>query len=174
MVRNHGNRRTYSSTGTGGIGLAERSMVSRMGATQVDSQILLDQDPDGVVFAGRDGVIRYWNAAAERIFGFAADDAIGQDLNIIIPEVYQHRHWTAYDKALEAGDTKYRGQSLATKAKRADGSELYVELSFAIAKDASGAVIGAIASARDINERFERDRDMRRELRELKEKARES
>ncbi len=139
-----------------------------MDATQIDPQLLLDQNPDAVVFAGNDGVIQYWNAAAERVFGFAPADALGKDLNIIIPEVYQDRHWTAYDKALEAGDTKYRGQSLATKAKKADGTEFYTELSFAIVHGADGAVIGALATARDISERFERDREMRRELRELK------
>ena len=142
-----------------------------MEAKHVDPQILLDQNPDAVVFAGTDGVIQYWNAAAERVFGFAFADALGKDLNIIIPEIYQDRHWTAYDKALEAGDTKYRGQSLATKAKKADGTEFYAELSFAIVHDLDGVVIGAIATARDINERFERDRDMRRELRDLKQRA---
>jgi PAS domain S-box-containing protein len=140
-------------------------------ATSVDAQLILDQDPDAVIFAGTDGVIQYWNAAAERIFGFATADAVGQDLNIIIPESFQERHWTGYDRALAAGETKYRGQSLPTKARKADGTEFYVELSFEIVKDASGTVIGAMATARDITERFERDRQMRRELRELKEKS---
>ena len=64
-------------------------------------------------------------------------DAVGQDLNIIIPESFQERHWTGYDRALAAGETKYRGQSLPTKARKADGTEFYVELSFEIVKDAS-------------------------------------
>jgi PAS domain S-box-containing protein len=147
-------------------------MVRGMDATtQVSPQILLDQNPDAVIFAGTDGVIQYWNDAATRIFGFAAADAIGTDLNIIIPEAFQERHWTGYDRALAAGETKYRGQSLPTKARKADETEFYVELSFEIVKDASGAVIGAMATARDITERFQRDRDLRREMRELKEKA---
>ena len=139
----------------------------------MDGNALIEQAPDGVIFAGNDGVIQTWNAAAERIFGFAPGDAIGKDLNIIIPESLQDSHWTGYDRALAAGDTKYRGQALPTKALRADGSTIYVELSFAIVKEA-GVVVGAMAVARDISERFERDRTMRRRLRELEAAATEA
>jgi PAS domain S-box-containing protein len=132
-----------------------------------DSSFLVDQAPDAVIFADRNGVIRVWNAAAERIFGFPAEAALGQDLNIIIPESLRDAHWQGYDRALGAGDTKYRGQSLPTKALKADGSQFYVELSFAIVHGAGGEVIGAMAQARDITERFERDRAMRRRLREM-------
>ena len=141
-----------------------------MGAA-IDKAALVDQAPDAMIFAGRDGVIQVWNAAAERIFGFAAADAIGKDLNIIIPESLQDAHWKGYDRALAAGDTKYRGQALPTKARKADGSEFYVELSFAIVRDAGGNVAGAMAHARDITERWERDRTMRRRLRELEGQA---
>jgi hypothetical protein len=50
---------------------------------------------------------------------------------------------------------------------RADDTPMYVDLSFAIIHDSAGTVIGALAHARDITERFERDRAMRRQLREL-------
>ena len=133
----------------------------------VDAAMLVDQAPDGMIFADRDGVIRVWNPAAERIFGFTAAAAIGQGLNIIIPEGLRDAHWQGYDRALAAGDTKYRGQSLPTKALKVDGSQIYVELSFAIVHGRDGEVVGAMAQARDITERFERDRAMRRRLREL-------
>jgi PAS domain S-box-containing protein len=134
----------------------------------VSPQTLLDQNPDAVILAGTDGVIQYWNEAAERVFGFSPAEALGKELNIIIPEQFRERHWAAYNRALAAGETKYRGQSLPTKARKADGSELYVELGFEIVKDGAGSVIGAMATARDITERFQRERDLRRELRELK------
>ena len=140
----------------------------------MDTQLqtdLLDQGPDAVIFAGTDGLIAYWNAAAERIFGHTSAAAMGQSLDIIIPEQYREAHWTAYDRALADGDTKYRGQSLATRSVRADGEKIYVELSFGIIKDAAGASIGAIATARDITERFTADREMRRKLRELEKAA---
>ncbi|MEP6872021.1 MAG: PAS domain S-box protein [Anaerolineaceae bacterium] len=132
---------------------------------------LLDQGPDAVIFAGTDGVITYWNEAATRIFGHSAAVAMGQNLDIIIPEQYRAAHWTGFDRALAAGDTKYRGQSLATRSARADGTQIYVELSFGIIKDEAGATIGAMATARDITERFTADREMRRKLRELEKAA---
>jgi len=132
---------------------------------------LLDQAPDAAIFAGTDGMITYWNAAAERIFGHTPEAALGQSLDLIIPEQYRDAHWTGFDRALSEGDTKYRGQALATKSARADGETIYVELSFAIIKGADGAVSGAMAMARDITERFTADRDMRRRLRELEKAA---
>ena len=128
---------------------------------------LLDQAPDAVIFAGADGLISYWNEAAERVFGFSAGKAVGQSLDLIIPEQFREAHWKGFDHALEQGDTKYRGEALATRAVRADGETIYVELSFAIVKDGNRKVIGALAMARDITVRFNRDRDMRRKLREL-------
>ena len=135
--------------------------------TPTDVSFLVDHAPDALIFADRDGVIRVWNAAAERIFGFTAADAVGRALDIIIPEGLREAHWQGYHRALAAGDTKYRGQSLPTKALKADGSQVYVELSFAIVRGPDAEVIGAMAQARDITERFQRDRDMRRRLREL-------
>jgi PAS domain S-box-containing protein len=137
----------------------------------VDVSLLVEQSPDAMIFADREGKVRAWNAAAERIFGFASADAIGERLDIIIPESLREAHWQGYERALAAGDTKYRGQSLPTKAVRNDGSTIYVELSFAIVHGRDGTVIGALANARDITERFERDRAMRRRLRELEAEA---
>ena len=133
----------------------------------IDVALLVEQAPDAVIFADRGGVVRVWNEAAERIFGFPAPDAVGRDLNIIIPDGLRDAHWQGYERALKAGDTKYRGQSLPTKALKADGSQIYVELSFAIVHGHNGDVVGAMAHARDITERFQRDRDLRRRLREL-------
>jgi PAS domain S-box-containing protein len=132
-----------------------------------DAAVLVHQAPDAMIYADLNGLIRGWNPAAERIFGHAATAAIGQNLDIIIPEPLGAAHWKGYDRALAAGDTKYRGQSLPTKALKADGSQFYVELSFSIIHGDDGAVIGALAHARDITVRFERDRATRRRLREL-------
>jgi PAS domain S-box-containing protein len=132
----------------------------------IDHAGLIEQAPDAVIFADREGIIRVWNPAAERIFGYAAAAAIGQDLNIIVPQSFRDAHWKGYDRALADGDTKYRGRSLPTRAKKADGTEIYVELSFAIIHGVGG-VLGALAQARDITERFEQERASRRRLREL-------
>lgn len=135
------------------------------------ARLLLDQSPDAVIFAGTDGAVTYWNDSAQRIFGFDAATMASKGLEVIIPEQFRDAHWKGFDRALAAGDTKFRGQALATRAARADGETIYVELGFAIIKDDSGTVIGAMACARDITERFNRDRDMRRRLRELEAKV---
>ncbi len=140
-------------------------------AGNVDPATLVEQAPDSVIFADREGNVAYWNAASERIFGFTSEEAMGQRLDIIIPEQFRVQHWTGFERALAAGETKYVGQALPTKALHKDGHDFYVELSFAIVKDGDGTVLGALAHARDITERFLRDRDTRREVRALKEEV---
>ena len=121
------------------------------------------QAPDAMIFAGTDGTIEAWNDAATRIFGHTREEAMGQSLDLIIPERFRDQHWTAYDKALQAGDTKYRGKVLPTRSMTRDGATIYVELTFAIVKNATGTVIGALAHARDITERFLRERQQQQQ-----------
>src|SRR5438045_29367 len=102
------------------------------------AQHLVDQAPDAVVFSDADGVIRVWNEAAAAVFGYARDEAIGQRLDLIVPERFREAHWTGFHRAIADGDTKYRGQSLPTRSQRKDGTAIYVELSFAIVKDGAG------------------------------------
>jgi PAS domain S-box-containing protein len=139
-------------------------------ATTADATTLVEQSPDALIFADREGVIGTWNAAAERIFGFTASEAIGQRLDIIIPERFRDAHWAGYQRALGEGVTKYAGRSLATRSHRKDGAQIYVELSFAIVLHA-GEAVGAIATARDITDRFERERAQRQQLRDLQQEV---
>lgn len=131
------------------------------------ADVLIEQAPDAIVFADNSGVIRVWNAAAKRIFGFSASEALGANLNIIIPERFREAHWRGFKRALADRATKYTGQVLPTRALRSDGSQIYVELSFAIILDEKGDVLGALAHARDITERFEKERADRKRLQEL-------
>ena len=127
-------------------------------------ELLIEQSPDAVIFADSAGIIRIWNTAAERIFGFTKSDALGANLNIIIPERLRDAHWRGFERALAERTTKYAGQALPTKAVRSDGSQIYVELTFAIVIDAKGDVLGALAHARDITKRFEKERADRKNL----------
>jgi PAS domain S-box-containing protein len=129
--------------------------------------LLVDQSPDGIIFAGLDGNIQVWNEAAAAIFGFSAEEAIGKSLDIIIPEQFREAHWRGFDNAINSGVTKLHGQALPTRATTAAGETLYVELSFSLIRDESGTILGAVANCRDINERFQQDRANRRRLREL-------
>jgi PAS domain S-box-containing protein len=134
------------------------------------SRILTEQAPDAVIFADREGIIRAWNPAAERIFGFAGEEALGKSLDIIVPERFREAHWRGYERALEEGSTKYAGQALPTRSARKDGTTIYVELTFAIIREPTGNVIGALAHARDISERWVREREQQRRLQELEER----
>jgi PAS domain S-box-containing protein len=131
------------------------------------SKLLIEQAPDAVIFADREGVIREWNAAAERIFGHSRNEAVGHSLDIIVPERFREAHWNGYRRALADGETKYVGQALPTRSARKDEETIYIELTFAIIRDDSGAVIGALAHARDISERWAREREQAARLREL-------
>jgi PAS domain S-box-containing protein len=127
-------------------------------------ELLIEQSPDAVIFADSAGIIRIWNTAAERIFRFTKSDALGANLNIIIPEHLREAHWRGFERALAERTTKYAGQALPTKAVRSDGSQIYVELTFAIAINAKGDVLGALAHARDITKHFEKERADRKNL----------
>ena len=129
--------------------------------------LLVEQAPDALIFADQTGTIRVWNSAAEKIFGFSASQAIGENLNIIIPKALQEAHQRGFTRALAERSTKYAGQALPTKAVCADGTQIYVELSFATILDANDAAMGALAHARDITERYNKERAQRKRLQEL-------
>lgn len=113
----------------------------------MEAASLLEQLPDAVVAADRAGVIRVWNGAASRLFGYAPEEAIGQTLDLIIPERFRDAHWKGYDAALEAGQTKYAGRVMTTRALPKNGEKLYVAMRFAIVRDGEGRVLGAVAIA---------------------------
>ena len=132
---------------------------------------MVERSPDAMIFAGLDGMIGAWNPAAEHIFGHTAAEAMGQSLDLIIPERFRSAHWTAYDRALESGQTKTDGTPTMTQATHKNGETIYIEVGFRLVFDAAGKPIGAMASAREATQRFQRDREMRRELKELREGA---
>ena len=141
--------------------------MSEEQGTEMAAEAILEQAPDALIFADRAGIVRSWNSAAERIFGHSAAEALGQNLDLIVPEQFRDAHWAGYERAVAEGVSKYAGQALPTRAARADGEQIYVELSFSIARDGNGEVVGALAMVRDITERFTADRAERRRVREL-------
>ena len=126
---------------------------------------------DAIIFAGRDGIIRLWNRGAELIFGYAADEAIGRSLDLIIPERLRRAHWDAFDRSMETGQTKYTDRVLTTRSMRKDGTRLYVDLGFGLVKDASGIPVGAFATGRDCTARFEAERALKARVQELEARA---
>ena len=125
--------------------------------------ILVEQSPDAIIFADPQGTIRAWNEAATRVFGFSKETALGAKLDILIPERFLDAHQRGFERAIADGVTQYVGQALPTRSARADGTSIYVELSFAIILDGEAQVLGALAHARDITERFEKERAERKQ-----------
>jgi PAS domain S-box-containing protein len=131
------------------------------------SQALIDQLADAVIFADHEGLIQVWNAGAEAIFGYPADRVLGQRLDVLIPDRLRSAHWAAFDAALGTGQMKYGRGSMTTRSIHQDGSDLYVDLSFALVKDGAGHVLGSVAVARDITSRFRAEKESRKRLAEL-------
>ena len=128
---------------------------------------LVEQSPDATIYSDKQGLIRVWNQAAAQMFGFSAEHALGQSLDIIIPETLRAMHWRGFNAAIAAGVTKHSGKPMATKALRADGSEFYAEMGFALVFNDQGEVVGNLALAPDISQRYEKDSAERLRLREL-------
>lgn len=109
---------------------------------------MLEQSPDSLIFADCDGIIRYWNVASVALFGFSTDDALGQSLDIIIPEHLRASHWRGFHAAIKNGITKHGGKPTRTKALHKDGGYIYAQVSFSLIKDNTGRVLGSLSSAR--------------------------
>ena len=133
---------------------------------QVYRQIV-DKARDAVIFADVDGVIRLWNSGAEVIFGYRASEALGQTLDLIIPERFRHRHWEGYLKVMATGVTKHSQELLAVPGTRNDGTRISLEFVIVLLEGVDGAVQGAAAIMRDVTERWERDRATAERLTEL-------
>ena len=128
---------------------------------------IVEQTTDAVIFADREGLIRIWNRGAEAVFGFPAAEALGQSLDILIPEELRKRHWEGYNRAIEAGRTRLGSRVLVTRGLHRDGSRLYVDLSFAVIVDDGGRAEGALAVGRNVTERYLADRALRKRVAEL-------
>jgi PAS domain S-box-containing protein len=124
---------------------------------------ILEGSPDAILVCDRTGVVRYWNAAAERVFGFSATDTIGVSMNLIIPERLRARHWRAWDATMTSGVTRYAdGQLLAVPAQHKDGRQLSIEFSLQLIKDTRGRIEWVVAIVRDVTERFIREKALSR------------
>ncbi|SON57692.1 Sensor protein FixL [Hartmannibacter diazotrophicus] len=136
-----------------------------------DHEQLVAVIPDAVIVSGPDGRITFWNAAAERIFGFSAEEAIGQSLDLIIPERQRPAHWNGYEKTMQTGVTRYGTSLLKVPALHKDGSSLSIAFTVALMHDADGTISGIVAVVRDETERWQQDRELRRKLKELQAKV---
>ncbi len=122
---------------------------------------------DAFIFSDRDGIIGLWSPGAETVFGYPADQAIGQSLDIIVPEGLRQRHWDGYQRTMRTGLTRYARDLLAVPAIRSDGQRISIEFTIALVRDSEGTLIGAGAVIRDVTARWSRDKALKERLADL-------
>lgn len=130
---------------------------------------IIEESSDAILFADRQGIIRLWNGGAERLFGFSAEEAIGQSLDLIIPENLRGRHWEGYYQVMETGETKYKTGLLSAPGVRKDGSRISLEFSMSTVRDANGGIVGCASTLRDVTARWQKEKEMRERLKMLEE-----
>ena len=136
-------------------------------------RVLMEAAPDAIIFADREGAIRFWNTGAERLFGFAAAEALGRPLDIIVPEPQRVRHWSGFRRVMETGESRYgSGDVLAVPGLRKDGRRISLEFTIVPLRDASGRMEGVAAILRDVTRRFEELRALKRHVAEHQEGSR--
>ena len=125
---------------------------------------LVNEAPDAILISDLEGIIRFWNRGAELIFGHTAAEAVGQSLNLIIPENLQARHWEGYWRVMKSGETKYKVGLLSSPGLRKDGSRVSLEFSMILLYDESGALSGCGTIMRDVSERWQREKELKERL----------
>jgi len=125
---------------------------------------------DAIIAAGADGRIIFWNPAATRIFGFSEVEALGQSLDLIIPERFRARHWEGYRQVMESGKSKYAADVLRVPATAKDGRALSIAFTVTLLDASEGdRLIAAIV--RDETTRWNEERELKRRLAELEQRV---
>ena len=127
-------------------------------------QRIVGDAPDAIIFADREGTIRLWNAGAEAVFGYQAQEAVGKSLDLIVPQKQRARHWEGYRTVMATGVTRYGRELLKVPAVRKDGTRISLEFSILLLRNAGGEIVGAAAILRDVTERWEQERAIRQRL----------
>jgi PAS domain S-box-containing protein len=123
------------------------------------AESILEHMADAVIFADATGTIAWWNRAATALFGYSAEEALGQTLDLIVPEHLRAAHWRGFDAAITSGALKLQGRPTVTRATHRSGRKIYVEMTFAlVSTPAESATRGAVAVARDVTAQREQQR----------------
>jgi PAS domain S-box-containing protein len=133
-------------------------------------QRIVEDSPIAILFADREGKIRFWNSGAEIVFGYQAHEAVGQSLDLIVPEKQRARHWEGWTRVIATGVTKYGRDPLAVPALRKDGTRISIEFHIVLVRSASGELEGAAAMVQDVTAQWQREKELRARLAALEAK----
>jgi PAS domain S-box-containing protein len=134
--------------------------------TPIDHQQLVEVIGDAVVVADTGGAINLWNPAAEHLFGFTPAEALGNSLDLIVPERLRERHWAGYGKTMASGETRYAHEVLRVPAVHKDGRTLSIAFTVGLLNGPQGTVTGIVAVIRDETQSFNEKRDLLKRLAE--------
>jgi PAS domain S-box-containing protein len=124
----------------------------------------INDAPDAILISDREGVISLWNRGAEQMFGRTAAEAVGQTLDLIIPENLRGRHWDGYHRVMASGVTKYMTGLLSSPGIRKGGSRISLEFSMVLLRDEAGQMQGCASIMRDVTERWKKEKELRERL----------
>jgi PAS domain S-box-containing protein len=137
------------------------------------SEQIVRKAADAIIFADAEGVIRLWNSGAEAIFGYPAEETLGQSLDLIVPEKLRKRHWEGYRKVMATGKTRYGKETLAVPAITKGDNRISIEFTIVLVTNDSDEPLGTAAIIRDVTERWQREKGLKKRLAELEERERE-
>ena len=131
---------------------------------------MMENAPDAVIVLDRQDQVVYWNAGAEKTFGFKAQDMLGQHLDPIIPEKLRQRHTEAFLKFVETGLSRYEeGHTMAVPATHQDGRRLSIAFRLSVEKDARGQIQYVMAVVRDVTAQWQKEQEMSKQLKVCRE-----
>lgn len=125
---------------------------------------VVDNAPDAILVSDKEGIIRFWNSGAERMFGHTAAEALGRTLDLIIPENLRGRHWEGYWRVMASGETKYKTGLLSSPGVCKDGSRISLEFSMVLLRDEAGEMEGCGSIMRDVSERWQKEKALKERL----------
>ena len=134
-------------------------------------QQIVEKAQDAVIFADGEGTIRLWNSGAQTIFGYSPEEALGNSLDLIIPEGLRERHWKGYHKVMETGDTRYGREVLAVPAIGKNGRRISIEFTIILLTNDAGETLGTAALIRDVTKSWHKEKELKERLAALEAKT---
>jgi PAS domain S-box-containing protein len=142
---------------------AHRQLDDKLRKSEARYRTVLDAAFDAIVTITPDGIVRWFNRGAERIFGYRAEEVIGQPVTVIMPERYRELCVAGLHRYLRTGEARVVGGTTELVGLRKDGSEFPIEMSLGeVLEDGEQLFTGVI---RDVTER-KRIEDSLREMRD--------
>lgn len=133
----------------------------------INFEALVQSLGDAVVISDAQGIIIYWNPAAERIFGFSKTEALGSTMDFIVPERLRHRHNEGYEHSMQTGTTRYGDKLLTVPALHKSGKPLSIAFTVSMIFDENHKAVAVAAVIRDDTERFTEQRVLKKRIAEL-------